>query len=247
MIWDPVHLRAVHPKLGGAGGSSFSNTSGTAEASLPDEKCGKMVANVNEMLTCVLSQNVKLSVYQGDITKEVVDVIVNPANGDLDHDRGAAAAIVKVGGKSIQTESEEIMKKRGNYGLNPGEVVPTKAGNLSCKLIIHAVGPVWNEYRYQEEAKKLLHDAVLNALTLASSHSARSISMPAISSGILGVPVQVCADVLFTTATDFAKNAAKPNTLQDIRFVNIDKQTSRVFAEEMKRRFGSFVRETEKS
>ena len=224
--------------------SSSSKTSRTAEASLPDKKGGKMVVNVNKMFTCVLSQNVKLSVYQGDITKEVVDVIVNPANRDLDHDGGAAGAIVRAGGKSIQIESDEIVKKRGNCSLSPGEVVPTKAGNLPCKFIIHAVGPKWNEYRHKEDAKQVLHYAVLNSLLLASQHGTTSISMPAISSGLFGVPVQVCADVLFTTVTNFAMNAAKTNTLQDIRFVNIDKQTSQVFVKEMKRRFGSSIQKT---
>ena len=220
----------------GAGGSSSS--SGTKETNLSNKKTKKKVI---EMLTCVLSRNVKLSAYQGDITKEVVDVIVNPANKDLDHDGGAAGAIVRAGGKSIQTESDEIIKKGGNCSLNPGEVVATKPGNLPCNAIIHAVCPVWNEYRHKEEAKKVLHCAVLNSLVLASKRGTTSISMPAISSGLFGVPVQVCANVLFTTATDFAKNAPNTNTLIDIRFVNIDKQTSQVFAKEMKNRFGTAV------
>ena len=197
-----------------------------------------------EKFSRVLFQHVKVSVYQGDISKETADVIVNPANEGLKHSAGAAEAIVKAGGQSIQDESDEIMKKR-YYDLKPGEVMVTKAGNLQCNLIVHAVGPRWNNYsHYQKDtAKNALFSAVLNSLTVASQHGATSISMPAISSGIFGVPLSICVEVLFAAATHFAKNAPSTNTLKDIRFVNVDKKTTQAFEEEMKKRFGAAVRQ----
>ena len=120
----------------------------------------------------------------------------------------------------------------------------TKAGNLPCNLIMHAVGPRWAKYlSYDKDtAKSALFSAVFNSLIIASQYGARSISMPAISSGIFGVPLQVCAEVLFAAATHFAKNAPSTNPLKDIRFVNIDKTTTQAFAQEMKKRFGASVR-----
>ena len=212
-------------KTKGAGGSSSSRG-----ADLPIEK-----------LSCILFQRVKVSVYQGDITKEVVDVIVNPANEDLMHSAGAAAAIVKAGGKIIQDDSDEIRKQRRGKRLVPGEVVVTKAGNLPCNFIIHAVGPRWSNYNQKEEAKNVLNCAVINCLNVAIQHGARSISVPAISSGIFGVPVDLCAEVLFQVATNFAQNAPNFVTLKEIRFVNIDKPTSQVFAQEMKKMYGISV------
>ena len=194
-----------------------------------------------EKLSCVLSENVKVSVYQGDITKEEVDVIVNPANENLDHSVGAAGAIVKAGGKSIQVQSDEFMKKRRYKSLNPGEVVTTKAGNLRCKFIIHAVGPRWGNYYLKDQPKNALYNAVVNSLNVANQNNATSISMPAISSGIFGVPVKICAEVLFTAVVNFAQSAPKSIPLKDIRFVNIDKPTSQVFAQEMKKRFGPSI------
>ena len=192
----------------------------------------------------VLLQNVKVSVYQGDICKETVDAIVNPANEQLQHSGGAAEAIVKAGGKSIQDESDAIMQKR-HYSLAPAEIVVTKAGNLPCNVIVHAVGPKWYNFSHYEKetAKKVLFDTVLNSLTVASQHGATSISIPAISSGIFGVPVQICAEVLFTAATHFAKNVSDSNTLKDIRFVNIDETTTQTFVRGMKKQFGSSVRQ----
>ena len=151
-----------------------------------------------------------------------------------------AGAIVKAGGKSIQDESDAIMRKR-HYVLNPGEAVTTKAGNLRCNHIIHVVGPKWANY-YKDRAKKVLLSAVLNCLTHASQYGATSISIPAISSGMFGVPVPICAEILFMAAINFAENAPKSNPLKEIRFVNIDKPTSQVFAQEMEKRFGASIR-----
>ena len=191
-----------------------------------------------------LYQNVKISVYEGDICKENTDAIVNSANEQLKHNAGLPRAIVKAGGKSIQDKSDEIMKQRFS-SLQPGDVVVTSAGNLPCKFIVHAVGPRWANYsHYQKDtAKGVLSNVVLNSLKVASQFGATSISMPAISSGIFGVPLEICAEVLFAAATHFAMTAPSTNTLKDIRFVNIDKKATQKFAQEMNKRFGASVRQ----
>ena len=231
--------RSNSSEFKGATGSSSSKRA--AGGSSPNAKSTTGEKVLIEKLSFVLSENVKVSVYQGDITKEAVDVIVNPANENLDHSSVAAGAIVKAGGKSIQDECDAIMKRRRYYSLKPGDVVVTKAGNLPCSFIVHVVGPRWANYRSYEKdtAKKVLLNAVLNCLTVACQNSAASISIPAISSGIFGVPVPICAEILFSATTSFAKNAPKSNPLKDIRFVNIDKHTSQVFAQEMEKRFGA--------
>ena len=240
--------------LKGKAGDSVSTTSGSSKPKgvtgggsskvATRSSSGLEKSETVEKFSCVLFQNVDVSVYQGDICKETADVIVNPANEHLNHSAGAAEAIVKAGGKSIQDESDEIMKKRRYYRLAPGEVVATQAGNLPCNLIVHVVGPRWSNYSsYQKDAaKNVLYIAVLNSLGLASQNGATSISMPAISSGIFGVPLEICAEVLFTAATNFTQNAHSTNTLKDIRFVNIDKKTTQAFSQEMKKRFGVSVR-----
>ena len=117
---------------GATGGSTSNVTTGSSSAagsSSPREK-----STTVEELSCVLFQNVNVSVYQGDICKETTDVIVNSANERLHHSAGAAKAIVQAGGKSIQDESDAIMKERRYYDLDPGQVVVTKAGKLPCNL-----------------------------------------------------------------------------------------------------------------
>ena len=208
----------------------------------PNSPTGAAEKVIVENFSCVLSQNVKVAVYQGDITKERADVIVNPANEYLKHSSGAASAIVKAGGESIQVESDEIMRQRRHRSLTAGEVVVTKAGRLHCNLIIHAVSPRWANYYQQQDAKEALFSVAYNCLASASQNGASSISMPAIISENFGLPSQVCAEVLFAVAIYFAENASISNNLKNIRFVNIDKSTSQVFVQEMKKRFGSSVK-----
>ena len=202
---------------------------------------------LTEKLSFNLSADLKLVVYQGDLTKENVDAIVNPANDRLQHGGGAAGAIVKAGGRSIQDASDEIMRKRSRRPLQPGDVEVTEAGRLPCNFVVHAVGPIWSQHT-PNAAMQLLYDAVLKSLYLAYRNGARSISIPAIGSGLYKVPVDVCARVLFDAVVYFAGNIDKSNNpLKEIHFVNIDFPTSRAFVQEMEKRFPGSIRGTVKS
>ena len=171
----------------------------------------------------------KLSVLKGDITDQHVDVIVNAANTSLFHGAGVAGAIVKKGGRSIQNESDAFIRRNGM--LNDGEVAITGPGKLSCKKIIHAVGPEWRIG--QEKSKRLLKRACHESLVTASNNGFKSIAFPAISSGIYGMPKDVCAKVMFDAVNEYVlrRDPAK-QTLTDVRFVNIDDPTVKVFKKE---------------
>ena len=197
-------------------------------------------------LSFKLSPDLKLAVYQGDLTKENVDAIVNPANDRLQHGGGAAGAILKAGGRSIQDESDNIMKRRGRRPLQPGDVEATGAGRLPCKFVIHAVGPIWSQHT-PNTAMQLLYDAVSRSLYLAGQNGATSISIPAIGSGLYKVPVDICARVLFDAVINFSANRNRSNPLRDIHFVNIDFPTNDVFVQEMEKRFPDSIRENVKA
>lgn len=196
-------------------------------------------ANVlqNVRFSCLLSNNVNVVVYQGDLVEENVDVIVNPANEGLDHCGGAAQVVAKAGGKAIQSLSNDIMRKR-RRALIAGEVEITDAGNLPCKFIVHAVGPRRSEHT-QQSAENALFTAAMNSLSTASKNGAKSISIPAISSGVFGIPVDFCARVLFNAVEAFVKEKHKVKDLHEIRFVNIDKFTTDVFKQEMSKRYST--------
>lgn len=154
----------------------------------------------------------------GDITEERVDAIVNAANSQLQHGGGVAAAIVRRGGESIQRESDAI-------GAVPvGAAVVTGAGSLPCRFVVHAVGPRWGEG--DEDAK--LERAASSALRLAASMGLRTVSMPAISSGIFGFPRDRCARILLNCAREWLCGADR-GTLEEIRLCVFDAGTVQAF------------------
>jgi O-acetyl-ADP-ribose deacetylase len=136
-----------------------------------------------------LDNNKILRLVNGDITERNVDAIVNTANSYLRHGGGVAAAIVRKGGVIIQEESDKIVARTG---FVPVLAVITTAGKLPCKAVIHTVGPRMGEGNEDSKLRK----AVRSSLLLASEKGFRSISMPAISSGIFGFPKDRCAKIL---------------------------------------------------
>lgn len=159
-----------------------------------------------------------LTLVQGDITERNVDAIVNAANSYLRHGGGVAGAIVRRGGPSIQEESNRI-------GFVPvGHAAVTTAGELPCKAVIHAVGPRMGEGN--EEPK--LKSAVRESLRLAAERGFKSLSMPAISSGIFGFPKDRCAEILVSQAMQFLKENGS-TTLRLIEFCIYDDDTLRHF------------------
>ncbi len=174
-----------------------------------------------------------IKVVQGDITEEQVDAIVNAANEDLAHGGGVAGAIVRKGGPEIQRESTEWVRRHGPVAT--GQAAITGAGRLPAKAVIHAVGPIWHGGEQGEDEK--LRSAVWNSLKLADERGFGSIALPAISSGIFGFPKDRCAQILLTTAREFAERHPD-SRLREIRFVLFDQPTLEAFQAEFRRQFG---------
>lgn len=171
------------------------------------------------MITTKLIDEIRMSndkiirLIKGDITDQNVDVVVNPANSYLKHGGGVAGAIVRKGGKIIQTESDKI-------GFVPvGSSVITTSGKLPCQAIIHTVGPKMGEGNEDFKLSKSLH----SSLSLASDNSYKSISIPAISSGIFGFPKDRCANILLDESIKYLQN--NNTSLQTIEFCIIDDET----------------------
>jgi O-acetyl-ADP-ribose deacetylase (regulator of RNase III) len=126
-------------------------------------------------------------VVRGDLLEEPVDAIVNAANGQLAHGGGVAGIISRAAGPALQEDSDRIVSSRGP--LPTGTAVLTTAGRLPFKGVIHAVGPRYGEG--DEEAK--LFQSLTSALRIAAERGWSSVSLPAVSSGIFAVPLDICA------------------------------------------------------
>ncbi|XP_051258312.1 LOW QUALITY PROTEIN: protein mono-ADP-ribosyltransferase PARP14-like [Dicentrarchus labrax] len=152
-----------------------------------------------------LCDGLQVLVCQGDITKQDADALVNAANEDLDHGGGVAAALSKAGGPQVQKESKALVKQTGKIPI--GDVVVTTGGNLNCKKLLHAVGPVGGKSGGSERV--LLEKTVQSALNLAEIMEFKSIAMPCISSGMFGVPVNVCSEAIVTAVKKFGSEGGR--------------------------------------
>jgi O-acetyl-ADP-ribose deacetylase (regulator of RNase III) len=142
----------------------------------------------------------------GDITYEKVDAIVNPANSSLSHGGGCAAAISRAAGGKLDEESNNYVRAFGE--IKVGECAFTSSGNLSAngiRYVIHTVGPIFKDREAVLPQQLLLYNAVFNALQMADKLQCRSIAIPAISSGIFGFPVPLCAQIIFSAINSFIK------------------------------------------
>jgi O-acetyl-ADP-ribose deacetylase (regulator of RNase III) len=160
--------------------------------------------------------NTILKLVQGDITEQTTDAIVNAANTALQMGGGVAGAIRRKGGPAIQEECNRIV------GTYVGGAVITTGGKLAAKYVIHAVGPRHPEEH--EDAK--LKDATLNSLKLADQKNLRSITFPAISTGIFGFPKDRCATIMLSTTIAYLEG---PTKLEKVVYCLYDKKTLEIF------------------
>lgn len=153
-----------------------------------------------------------------DITALRVDAIVNAANEALQLGAGVAGAIRQKGGPSIQEECDRL-------GTCPvGQAVVSGAGTLPARWVIHAVGPVWRGGDYAEEM--LLASALRSAFKRAEEIGAKSVAVPAISTGVFGFPIRRAAEIAIASARAFA---GESNSVERIIFALPDKQVLAAF------------------
>ena len=170
----------------------------------------------------------RLSLVEGDITKEGTEAIVNAANSRLVGGGGVDGAIHRAGGPAIMEECRKI------GGCPTGKAVITTGGNLKARHVIHAVGPIYRDGSKGEA--DLLKSAYLECLKLASANKIKSIAFPALSAGAYGYPLEDAARVALKTSMDYMKEHPE---IQLVRFVLFGSAIYRVFEDELKKLTGS--------
>ena len=138
-----------------------------------------------------------IEIIKADITEMEVDAIVNAANTSLLRGGGVCGAIFKKAGFDLDKECQEI----GH--CNTGEAVITKGYDLKAKYIIHAVAPIWNDYRNEQSREVLFKNCYYNIFKIAIENNIRTIAIPCIGTGIYGCPVELGRDYAFEIAKKF--------------------------------------------
>ncbi|MCK4579118.1 MAG: O-acetyl-ADP-ribose deacetylase [Candidatus Marinimicrobia bacterium] len=167
----------------------------------------------------------QIFLIQGDIIAQDTDVIVNAANITLLGGGGVDGAIHKAAGPGLLQECSMI------GGCATGEAVITKGYNLKAKRVIHTVGPIWRG-GYGDEAESLA-SCYRNALRLAVSNGLKTISLPALSVGQYGFPIDQATPIAVATVMEFL---ADDPPVSEIRFVCFTLNIATVYEQELQRR-----------
>lgn len=142
-----------------------------------------------------------IEVVEGDITKLVVDAIVNAANTSLGGGGGVDGAIHRAAGSELKFACRAL------HGCKVGDAKLTPGFDLPARFIVHTVGPVWNGGTHGEA--ELLASCYRRSLKVASEAGARTIAFPAISTGVYRFPAasaaRIAADTVMAHGAGFER------------------------------------------
>jgi O-acetyl-ADP-ribose deacetylase len=161
----------------------------------------------------------QLRAGRGDITTRRVDAIVNAANSSLARGGGVCGAIFAAAGPDLDRACAAI------GGCATGDAVATPGFELPARWIIHAVGPVWRGGTDDEAGQ--LASCYRRVLAVAGEIGARSVAIPAISTGIFGFPGDQAAEIAVTTLRAAAASTTpSASTVDEVLLVAFDEATA---------------------
>lgn len=168
-------------------------------------------------------KGVKIAVTTGDITKQEVDAIVNPANSMLIMGGGVAGAILRAGGIEIQDEASK------KAPVPVGKAVATHAGKLNAKYVIHA--PTMERPAMQTNKYKV-GLATRDALECARQLGISSIAFPGMGTGVGGLNRREAAEVM---VEEIKRHVESGTPLKNLILVGFDKDLATAFETALKK------------
>jgi O-acetyl-ADP-ribose deacetylase (regulator of RNase III) len=145
-------------------------------------------------------------IIAGDLVEQDVDAIVNAANNDLLLGGGVAGAIRSRGGPAIQRECD------AHGPVKVGDAAITGGGELSARYVIHAA----SMHLGGRTTAETLRSSMDHVFRLAREHGVRTIAVPAVGTGIAGLPMDECAHVMSDCVDRAVAGGWQP---EEIRFV----------------------------
>ena len=91
------------------------------------------------------------------------------------------------------------MKKNGSVSI--GNVVVSSGGSLSCKHIVHTVGPRWQGGTNKEP--ELLQSVLEKCLVESDQRQCTSVAIPALCTGVYKYPIDQACLLIVTTIKQY--------------------------------------------
>lgn len=187
----------------------------------------------------VIKEN--LSIWQGDITRLEVDVIVNAANSQM---LGCFVPMHTCIDNQIHTFAGVQLREECNYQMNKlrsqygndyeqPTAIPmlTDAYNLPAKKVIHIVGPIVID-NLTAELEKELANCYRNTLDMCLENGLKSVAFCCISTGVFRFPNKRATEIAVKTIEKWLLN--NNNSMERIIF-NVFKDEDKKYYEELLR------------
>jgi O-acetyl-ADP-ribose deacetylase (regulator of RNase III) len=165
-----------------------------------------------------------IEIIQGDITRLAVDGIVNAANESLLGGGGVDGAIHRAAGPKLLEDCRALPEITPNVRCPTGEAKITRGHDLPAKFVIHTAGPVWRGGKHDED--ETLARCYRNCFRLAAAYNLSSLSLPAISTGAYGFPLERAARIAVRETREYLK---KDSSLERVLLVCFDHDAKRAF------------------
>lgn len=176
-----------------------------------------------------MTQTKSVYLLLADLTAVAVDALINPANESLLPGSGLCGVIHKKGGAELTAACKVLFQQQRARPV--GSAIATTAGNLPARHVIHAVSPKWHEHLTDPATP--LRETWRNILHCADSVQARTLSVPAISTGMHKYPKDFAAGVALET---LASELGQCRFVRDVLLVSSDVATANVYRKLVEKR-----------
>jgi O-acetyl-ADP-ribose deacetylase len=170
----------------------------------------------------------RISIIQGDITKQKVEAIVNAANNSLLGGGGVDGAIHRAAGPKLLDECRTL------GGCDTGSAKITGGYNLPARKIIHTVGPIWQGGGQNED--QLLTKCYKSCFSIAKKEHIKTIAFPSISTGVYRFPVERASRLALRT---ICREIETNTEIERVIVVCFDKETYENYTNAEKELYGT--------
>ncbi|NXY48625.1 PAR14 polymerase, partial [Ceuthmochares aereus] len=182
----------------------------------------KISQNSKDFPLVTTEEGLDIVLEKGSIEDATTDAVVISVAKDLQLNKGplAKALLTKAGPMLQKSLKEEGLGKT----LEDGSVLKTEGHNLGCSVVLHAVVPSWSQGHTSE---KVLGNVITKCLEIAEELSLKTITFPAIGTGILDFPKSIVAKLLFDKVFEFSSKN-RVNSLEEVHILLHPKDTANI-------------------